>query len=798
MNRSKTALPFTYVHDGRYTLTGEIDQYIAELRLAPPTIYHVTSLTTPLPNTSGAAIPLKEDPYYLAPPEEIARRLETAKRWTAALHAAGVRWVIPYTCNQALGGVESTRSGIWKFWDHWDQYTDLGIGPRPELDPIHWIARERNGELHFTYEMRHSGFGPFEFRYAPCLNNPYFNQYQRANARMIAMAGYDGVFMDNNNLNCYCRWCTARFREWMIGRHTRKALRDLFGWSSPEEIELGWRGSRFEWLKEDPLFREFVAETLGPEERVHWFGTDDMAQARLPEAGNGWLWGRGNEYVRWVYARLSPEERERRWGSARLEGWWGIRNDGDRLLWAETKRFWADSVRQNHEKVQQWGNQVLGRHFLVVPNWGNLQQFEDIAFREPIGHDVRLWSPGCDMIFWEDDGDAGRVAPGVFLDFALEYRLAFAHDMRSACMAALTGDEPTCALAHAEAAATGGSAFIQRLPEFPQLRASYTRLFETYGDWYEGYTSAARVGLAFSVDNLHLENADHIHQVYRLSQYLNDQQVPFDYLLEEHLGDVDYLLGYRVVVAPAVRYLAREACRALAEFVERGGTLVAAGPVGTHDMNALPRRRNPLASLARKARKRDGVAVLDANGRFIGAECLEALLPPGQLTREDMIEIAVSAYRAIRRSGSRHTLLKAEDYAVNVERFLEAGRLGALVPGWERLRIADPYRACGLRVFPYVRLDGTAGSLVAHLVNYNVDLTGQAGSRKVDVLCDTALRLEVPDGWLVQRAEWLVPGADAVAIAFTTQDGAAAVVAPRVETYALVRLTLAPGVARTG
>jgi len=790
MHRPITALPVIYVHGGVNYLTGD-DPGLDRLRPAPPTILHISPMETPLPCSAGAAFPKGSDTAAIASPEEVAQRLEKARKLVSMLHEAGVRWVIPYICNQTVSGNPETRLGIWKFYDHWDEYTRFGIGPRPEADPIDWLARERDGDLHFNYEKRHSAFTPMgQFRYALCMNNPHYNQYQRAVVRMIAMSGYDGVFVDNNNLNCYCTWCEKSFREWMTGRHTPRQLREKFGWSSPEEIHLGYRGSRFAWLKEDPLFRVFVAETLSPEERIRWFGTDDMERAHIAEAGNGWLWGRGNEYRRWVCARLSPEARERQWGGCSFDDW-GIAGPADRLLWAETKRFWGDSVRVNLGRIRRWGAEVLGRDFLIVPNWGNMQQYEDLKFREEIGHVVRQWAPETDYLFWEDDSDPGRVVPGVYLDFAFSYKFAFAHGVRSACMAALPDDAATCALAHAEAAATGGSAFIQRLAQFPEIRGAYNRLFADYAEWFEGYTSAAKVGLACCLDDVHLENGEHVRLVNRVSHYLNAQQVPFDFLLEEHLADEAYLSGYRVAIIPAVRYMSDRQCRALASFMRKGGTLVLIGEVGTHDTDARPRTKSPLAKLVERAGMRGQVGVLDDGGRLICAPAIEALLPTGHLTKEDMYEIAVSIGRTTQRKFSRYDLVRAVDYPVAVERFLESGRLGELVQGWGSLQVSDPYAACGVRVFPYVRLGNASGALVAHLVNYNVALGLPAGKRRQEVLNGVAVRLEAPEGWHVRRAEWLVPGGKPEALPYDGEKGAITVRVATLGTYGVARLSLA-------
>ena len=566
MPRPFTSLPATYVHDGTMFQT-ETNDWLAPYLAAPPDIVHITSANAPMPNTSGPAFPIEGQPDYIEPPELVQKRFDRARVIAEKLHGAGVKWVLPYICNQSLAGNPETRTGIWMFWDHWDDYARFDIGPRPEADPIDWMAREPDGELHFNYEMRHTAFtGYDQFRYAPCVNNPYYQQYQRVIVGLIGRAGFDGVFVDNNNLNCYCEWCQEAFRRRMMVEYTAEQRRELFGWESDDDVAMGICGNRFQWLKGDPLFHEFLAETLSPEEMIRWFGTDDLARAKLADAGNGWLWGRANEYRSWVAARYSPEQRLARWGVPSLEGW-GIRTAGDRLLWAETKRFWAESISENHKLIKECGAEALGREFRVVPNWGNMQQYEDVAFRAEIGHDVERWTPYMDMNFWEDDGDPGRVAPGVYLDFALQYRSAFANGARSATMAALPQDEPTCELAHAEAAATGGSAFIQRMPEFPDLRARYAKLYSEHSEWFEGHESAAEVALFFSMENLHLGNEAHVHEVYRWNHYLGDQQVPLDFVTEAQVRDLSFLPRYSVVIAPRVQHLADEHCHSLAEFV---------------------------------------------------------------------------------------------------------------------------------------------------------------------------------------------------------------------------------------
>ncbi len=48
------------------------------------------------------------------------------------LHAAGVHHVMPYICSVTIGGHHVRRTGFWEFYDHWDEYLEFGLPPRPE------------------------------------------------------------------------------------------------------------------------------------------------------------------------------------------------------------------------------------------------------------------------------------------------------------------------------------------------------------------------------------------------------------------------------------------------------------------------------------------------------------------------------------------------------------------------------------------------------------------------------------------------------------------------------------------
>lgn len=62
---------------------------------------------------------------------------------------------------------------------------------------------------------------PYPFiRYRPCMNNPYWREWLKFIVRQIALLGYDGVFVDNNVMSCYCDICQKKFVEYLSSKYT--------------------------------------------------------------------------------------------------------------------------------------------------------------------------------------------------------------------------------------------------------------------------------------------------------------------------------------------------------------------------------------------------------------------------------------------------------------------------------------------------------------------------------------------------------------------------------------------------
>ncbi|UCH35585.1 MAG: beta-galactosidase trimerization domain-containing protein, partial [Armatimonadota bacterium] len=713
-----TTTPFTYILDyGGYAgHLDEPDALVQRIADAPPHLLHVAH-DTPIPNTAGPVVLLGDDAARRLSVEEMRDRTARIADMVRRIHAVGVKTFIPYICNQTIAGDPKLRRGVWEFYDHWDEYLDLEIGPRPEADSLHWLARERNGRPHFNYEMRHEHFTRRGmFRFAPCVNNPYYNAYQRVIVTAIARVGYDGVFVDNCILNCYCEYCRERFRGHLASTYSPEELRRRFGIADPQQIEPAYRGSRLEWVKEEPTFKKFLADTFSDEELIRWLGTADLNEARLEEGGNGWLWGRAHDYRKWMEQHYAPRELEKMFGSPDLSQW-GVRTAEERALWSETKLFWAESIRHNLAFIKQVGSEVRG-DFYILPNWGAMLSFDATEFREEIAHDVETWAPAMDAMMYEEDGDAGRVAHGFYVDHLLQQKLALALGVAGTVMSSRGANEGADELAHAQALAAGGGAYIQLTSRFPHIRARYRAFFDGNAELLAGLRSYAHVAIGCFFRELHMENHSHLRQVYQISRYLADQHVLFDLIVERQLT-ADVLRDYDVLILPEARYLSDDGAAAVEEFAASGGLVVLTGESGCCDDAGKPRHENAFAEPFAAARRGASGLRSSRDGRWVHAVNVASLIGADNISREDALDFAMYSAASLNVPAGRSAAAVYElDRMIGVDRYYDRARL---IPWIERglgyrIRLADGRRAAGVRFHAYRGDD----LMLLHAVNYNV------------------------------------------------------------------------------
>lgn len=762
--------PITYVIDYAKDHLDDVDSYVARVSNAPPDLLHVAH-DTPFPNTWGA-MEQRGNRTVLISPAGIRRRIAKIAEFTDKLHEAGVRTIIPYICNQTIAGDPAKRRGVWKFYDHWDDYAEFGFGPKPP-DPVEWLAREEYGAPHYNYEKRHKAFVPLgEQRYAPCPNNPHYRKYQKGIVENIAKVGYDGVFVDNCVLNCYCMHCQSKFQEYVQNHYQARDQKEFFGFEDPSDIRLATKGSRMHWVKTQPTFKAFLRENFPAEMLLEWLGTPDPYKALVEEGGNGWLWGMGDRYLPWMEARYSPQELEEMLGTDDLS-LWGIKDDRDRALWAETKLFWAKSVADNLKFIKQVGESVRP-NFVILPNWGEMQLTDGNEFREEIGHDLREWRPHSDLQMFEESNEPGMISLGVYLDFVLELKFALANDVRAAILNHAGSDPCTVELCFAECLAGLGT-FIQHGPGMPEIRGKYKEFQNTQADLLEGWTPLFTVGLAYFYNQLHLENMAHMREVHKWTRYLSDQHVLFQYITEEDLS-AKARLPCRVLILPELKYLSDEQVAGLDRFLSTGGICFSTGSLGVWD---------------ERARKRQGSVTdkLSASfpDRYVHVGSLSDLIPDDKLSLDLARRFSRTTWRTLNVPGFQSfEAMKRLDEEIGLQRYVEGGRwmeetssrLGytpALMPA------RKPH---GVRVNAYRR----GNDITLHLVNYNVDLTAAPGSRRLASIDGVDISVPVAEDFVPSTVRCLEPAVAEVNLDWSKEGAAVRSTLPHLDFYKLIFL----------
>ena len=240
-----TTLPFTYVLDYGPNHLGNPD-YIPAVSTAPPTLLHLGKDVAfnhgwgPVKALGGENQAYgKGDDVARISPQEVAERIEGLRHMVDGLHAGGVRWVMPYVCAMTINGNTDERTGFWDFYDHWDTYRVLGLGPRPD-DPANWLQRNADGTLKQYYRYQgdyYPRFDPPNHRYAACWNTEGWRTWLCEVIRFAAKCGYDGAFVDNGcSSRCQCGRCLAAFRQHLKTAYSPSQRQALFGNMDPDQV----------------------------------------------------------------------------------------------------------------------------------------------------------------------------------------------------------------------------------------------------------------------------------------------------------------------------------------------------------------------------------------------------------------------------------------------------------------------------------------------------------------------------------------------------------------------------------
>lgn len=445
-------------------------------------------------------------------------------------------------------------------------------------------------------------------------------------------------------------------------------------------------------------------------------------------------------------ARYRPEELERLFGFARTADiHLSVEREG--LLWAETQRFWLESLRRHQIRIRQAGESVKP-DFRTFPNGGHQRpEAVKLAFRD------------SDYVMFEKSlGDygthpgrarfkiVGDIAVNKYNDSIYEYCLT--RSVRSRVKPIiltrpgyprrdpeLEMNDATARLGMAEAAAFGsGGGFLIR-PDYrlfgPAL-SEYRAFFETHGGLYTGRTPIADVGIALLPEQVLYLNRTNASLVERLTRTLVDDHVLFEYLLEEDLV-TPRLSKYRAVILPGAQVLSIPQLEALEEYVRSGGHLLVFDP--------LPRWDTRFGELDQSYRE----------------------LPAGET-------VPLGSGRILR--------------STDVPRRDVAGLLRALTgEGFGVLSLAGQSAPAWVRVAAWKRPAGSP-QRVYHVLNYGAPL-GEKASPPLEV---AGLELEVPARENITAEVWTPGRRECHRVTAQAVDGAATIKLPPLGIYQVVVL----------
>jgi len=269
-----TRMPFTYVLDYGVKYYENFKNIGKDFRVAPPDLMHlgktvpIIHLWGPAPifwdenqttwHPTGKKGRIAMENIRLLSPKELSGRIRRMEDYTDKFHKVGVKALIPYLCSRTIAGDHETRKGFWEFYDKWSDY-GLWVGQRPPEDPLEWVTKDRTGKalVNGGYGYTPAYFAPLH-RYRACVNNPHWRNCQKTLVRLVAEAGYDGVFMDNSNpdVQCFCSHCQQAFKKYLLTL------------SKPELEALG--------VNDDPTTMDLLSETT-PAELVRRFQVVSIA-----------------------------------------------------------------------------------------------------------------------------------------------------------------------------------------------------------------------------------------------------------------------------------------------------------------------------------------------------------------------------------------------------------------------------------------------------------------------------------------------------------------------------------------
>lgn len=237
-------VPFTYEIGYETNHVGNPD-FTRRVAAGRPGLLH-TGHDVPLNSATGNTIQFTPHEMRYLSPEDIPARIEELRAFVQELHEAGARKVMPYIITMVFIGNPITRTGFWQLYDRWEEFAPLGLGPKPETDPIHWL---QSGPR----PMPHPGV----FAYETTVCHPAVQRFLKVCVDLVAQCGYDGTFLDVNTMVGFSEADRRWFSEYLWQRYTPEELVSLFAFASPDDVLLGHPGDGLLWV-ETQRFRSWA------------------------------------------------------------------------------------------------------------------------------------------------------------------------------------------------------------------------------------------------------------------------------------------------------------------------------------------------------------------------------------------------------------------------------------------------------------------------------------------------------------------------------------------------------------
>ena len=661
------------------------------------------------------------------------------------LHEKDVRWITPYLCNQTISGNYDKRFGAWEVIDNWEDYFFLNYGPKPS-DPINWMQREPSGNLHYNYKRkcfleRHED--DLQIRYAPCPNHPDWRQFMNNEARHAAEIGFNGLFIDNNIIHCYCESCEARFQQYLKKKYTPDEFEKAFGTMDYSKIMLYKEGDYRYWARSFSEFIPWLEGKYTPEQRRIFFDTlGPLADINVDAAGGGMLFGESEAFIK---EHVLPKNIKASYENIRLANP-ALQTAVGRLRWAETVMFWASSIGDQLAEMTAAGREK-NNDFFLIPNWGVRQRVLGASGRAEDGKDMRRWRKGASWQMYEEDSATGIIAPGVVLDYDMELRYAFACDVRAMLLPYTLNDTAVEEVHHAEVAASGSSVFVTSFRN-PDVREKYRHFFENHSDLFDGYCSAAKVALAHFFDQTHCVNIEHLREIDALNRYLCDQHIPFDHIIETDVTS-DRLDDYKVIILANIEFMSDEQVDVIQNFINSGGTVILIGDNAIFNLFCQVREKTSVFI----SREGDPDSVI----RFAS---LETALPYRGIYLSTALQASRGKLFSLNFEGTRYTLLNELDKKIGIKRYQTDGPITDVIEKAlnRSPHLLDPKKASGVRNTVWIKNEKKKKILTVHLVNKNVPLAAAEGKRIFQPVKDLMLSIPCESGEDVKKVLFWQPG----------------------------------------